>query len=145
MANVFDVAVYILENLDGVTAMKLQKLVYYSQAWSLVWDESPLFNEPIKAWAHGPVCSDLYEHHRGMFKVSASGFSAKGRSENLEPHQKETIDKVLAFYGDKDSHWLSDLTHQEDPWLDSRRGLSPMERSNNEITHASMAEYYGSL
>ncbi|WP_307850044.1 MULTISPECIES: type II toxin-antitoxin system antitoxin SocA domain-containing protein [unclassified Saccharopolyspora] len=42
-----------------MTAMKLQKLVYYSQAWHLVWDERPLFDEPVQAWANGPVVPDL--------------------------------------------------------------------------------------
>ncbi|MCG7276629.1 Panacea domain-containing protein [Corynebacterium singulare] len=50
MARVNDVARYILENVDsGVSTMKLQKLVYYAQAWSLVWDEKPLFNSRIEA------------------------------------------------------------------------------------------------
>ena len=38
---VFDVAAYILQKTGSMTTMKLQKLVYYSQAWSLVWDEKP--------------------------------------------------------------------------------------------------------
>ena len=42
---VFDVAAYILEKIGSMTTMKLQKLVYYSQAWSLVWDEKRLFEE----------------------------------------------------------------------------------------------------
>ena len=43
MASVFDVAKYILHKLGTVTTWKLQKLVYYCQAWSLVWDDEPLF------------------------------------------------------------------------------------------------------
>lgn len=50
MATVFDVAAYILEKKGEMTAWKLQKLVYYSQAWSLVWDQRPLFAERIEAW-----------------------------------------------------------------------------------------------
>jgi uncharacterized phage-associated protein len=142
MATVFDVAAYILECLENVTAMKLQKLVYYSQAWSLVWDDAPIFSESIKAWANGPVCPELYELHRGQFLVSCL---AKGESNNLNSDAKETINKILNFYGDKDSQWLSDLTHHEDPWIDARKGLLPGERGSEEITHASMAEYYGSL
>jgi len=65
MANVFDVARYILKHTGPVTAWKLQKLVYYSQAWSLVWDVRPLFPERIEAWANGPVCPELYAQHRG--------------------------------------------------------------------------------
>ncbi len=42
MATVFDVAAYILENTGSISTMKLQKLCYYSQAWSLVWDDKPI-------------------------------------------------------------------------------------------------------
>ena len=45
MASVFDVAVYILNSCGEMTAMKLHKLVYYAQAWSLVCDDSPLFDD----------------------------------------------------------------------------------------------------
>ena len=57
MMTVLDVAAYILERQGSMTTMKLQKLVYYCQAWSLVWDERPLFDESIEAWANGPVLS----------------------------------------------------------------------------------------
>ena len=142
MANVKDVAAYILEKLGEITAMKLQKLAYYSQAWSLVWDEKLLFPERIEAWANGPVVPDLYEAHKGVFKISKLSC---GNPSLLDSLETETIDKVLEFYGDKSSQWLSDLTHKEEPWLNAREGLEPGERGNNEITHAAMAEYYGSL
>jgi uncharacterized phage-associated protein len=57
----------------------------------------------------------------------------------------ETIDAVLKVYGDKPSQWLSDLTHAEEPWREARKGLADGERGKNEISHASMAEYYSSL
>ncbi len=71
--SVFDVAAYILNKQpkkNPITAWKLQKLVYYCQAWSLVWDEQPLFKEKIVAWANGPVVKELYEQHKGMFYVA---------------------------------------------------------------------------
>ena len=43
MASVFDVAAYILQQQGAMTTWKLQKLVYYSQGWSLVWDDDALF------------------------------------------------------------------------------------------------------
>lgn len=55
MANVFDVAQYIVNKTGRISSIKLQKLVYYSKAWSLVWDDDPLFTEEVQAWAHGPV------------------------------------------------------------------------------------------
>jgi len=142
MANAHDIAAYIIKKLGKMTAMKLQKLVYYCQAWSLVWDEKPLFKDRIEAWANGPVVPELYETHRGKFQVLTW---PSGDDKKLSTLQKETINSVLGFYGDKPSQWLSDLTHREDPWVNARKGYSHGERGLEVITHASMAEYYGSL
>lgn len=140
-ASAHDVASYILEKHGPMTAMKLQKLVYYSQAWSLVWDESPLFRERIEAWAAGPVVPALYYRHRGQFQVTVW----EGDTKNLTQSQRDTVESVLRFYGNKSSQWLSELTHSEEPWINARIGLASLERGNNEITTASMAEYYQSL
>ena len=144
MANVYDVAKYILEQQGVITAMKLQKLVYYSQAWSLVWDDQELFSEEFQAWANGPVSPDLYGLHRGQYQITDL---EKGNSDNLNKTEKETIDIVLGTYGDKPSQWLSDRTHSEDPWIEARRASSAEEgeRSQQTITKASMAEYYSSF
>lgn len=143
MANVFDVATYILEKQGGLTAMKLQKLTYYSQAWHAVWEEKPLYNNEIQAWINGPVIQDLYNLHKGKFTVSLSDMPST--TYNLSDSEKTSIDKVLAFYGDKTSQWLSDLTHSEEPWLQARKGLAPNQRGDSVITLSSMAEYYESL
>lgn len=142
MASVHDVAAYILKRKGSMTTMKLQKLVYYCQAWSLVWDERPLFDERIEAWANGPVVPDLFHAHKGRFEI---GECPEGNRRNLDTTARETIDAVLGFYGHKDSQWLADLTHQERPWRDARKGLAPGERGNHEITHAAMAEFYEGL
>lgn len=142
MADVFDVAAYILKKHGSLTSMKLQKLVYYSQAWSLVWDEKPLFKERIEAWANGPVSPDLYAAHRGEFMVAKE---PKGDAKLLTKDEKDTVNAVLETYGDKGANWLSALTHSESPWIDARAGLSDGERSNRPITHGQMAEYYGNL
>ena len=142
MVSVFDAAKYILEKQGPLTTMKLQKLIYYCQAWSLVWDEEPLFAEQIQAWASGPVVRELYELHRGMFSISDI---AKGDIGNLSATQRATIDAVLQAYGHKSAQWLADLTHMEQPWNDARRGFDPGDNCENEITLASMAEYYTSM
>ena len=139
MASAHDVAAYILRKSGEITAMKLQKLVYYSQAWSLVWDDEPLFKERIEAWVNGPVAPDLYKIHRGQFKVAAW---PKGNPRKLTSEQRQTIDAVLDYYGDKSSQWLSDLTHREAPWIEARKGLEPGDLSSREISLASLAEYY---
>jgi uncharacterized phage-associated protein len=141
MASVHDVVSYILRKHGPTTAMKLQKLVYYCQAWSLVWDERPLFSARIEAWVNGPVVPALYRIHKGQFRIS----EWCGNPDNLSRTQKETVDAVLRFYGPKTAQWLSDLTHRERPWQDARSGLKDAERGKSEISHASLHEYYSSL
>lgn len=142
MASVFDVAAYILSKIGEVTTWKLQKLVYYAQAWSLVWDERAMFPERIEAWANGPVCPDLYKKHRGQFAV---GSITGGDPSKLDDTARETVDAVLTYYGDKSAQWLSDLTHAEDPWRITRGDLPSRAASDSEITLEAMADYYGSL
>lgn len=141
---VFDVAKYILEELGSMTTMKLQKLVYYSQAWSLVWDEEPLFSEEFQAWANGPVCPDLFYAHKGLFKISKTRFR-HGDSSKLSSHQIETLDSVINYYGDKDGHWLSMLTHKERPWKDAREGYPDGDSCEEIITKESMQDYYSGI
>lgn len=143
VVSVFDIAKYILERTGEITAIKLQKLVYYSQVWNLVWDEEPLFYEQIEAWANGPVIPVLYDVHRGYYSISPD--MIPGDSSKLSSKQRANIDTVIKFYGDKTSLWLSRLSHNEDPWLSSRIGLEPGERGTEDITLDSIADYYSSL
>jgi uncharacterized phage-associated protein len=142
MATAHDVAAYILERKGEMSAMKLQKLVYYAQAWNLAWLRTPLFGERVEAWAKGPVVRELYARHRGYYSVGHWPF---GSSAALTAEQQDTVDRVLSFYGDKDAAWLSDLTHAERPWKEAREGLPEGERGHFEITPESMMNYYASL
>ncbi len=143
--SVRDVAEYVLRKSGAMTAMKLQKLVYYAQAWSLVWDERPLFNERIEAWANGPVCRALYSAHHKQFMVEPGQIVRDHLS--LDEKAVRTIDAVLAFYGDKSAQWLSDLTHLENPWklARERAGVPEGAMCEEEITLADMHEYYSGL
>lgn len=143
MANVFDVAKYILKKKGKLSTMKLQKLCYYAQAWSLVWDDAPLFEEEFEAWANGPVCKELFLKTQGKFWVTAN--DEDGDIRKLKSYQKETIDVVLNHYGNKDAQWLSQLTHMEDPWIDARKGVPAGVGCSNIINKESMAIYYSGL
>ncbi len=144
MATIFDVAKYITKSMGEMSAMKLQKLMYYSQAWNLVWEEEALFPNDFQAWANGPVLSALYDCHRGMFKVDESLFE-KADINNLTEEQRANIDKVLAFYGQQTAQWLSNLTHQENPWLEARGELPAGASSTRVIPQSAIHEYYSSL
>lgn len=143
MPNVFDTATYILEQKGSMSTMKLQKLCYYSQAWSLVWDDAPLFNEDFEAWANGPVCPELFFKTQGKYSVCAA--DETGGEGDLTEEQKNTIDSILDYYGKHNAQWLSQLTHLEAPWKNARAGIPNNAGSNRIISKESMALYYGGL
>ena len=136
MVNIFDVSKYILEKKSELPAMKLHKLLYYSQAWHITWEENVLFHEDIEAWENGPIIPILYPEHKDIFKLTPE-LLLKGDSSKLNKLEKENIDKVLLHYGDKTSQWLSDLTHMEDPWIKTK--------IKETILLADIHEYYSGL
>lgn len=142
MVTVHDVAAYILRRHGRMSAMKLQKLVYYAQAWLTVWSLEPLFPERIEAWAKGPVAPDLYQRHRGRFEISAW---PTGDPDALDEVTAHLVNTVLDYYAPHSAEWLSELTHNERPWQDARRHVPPSERSHQEITPEMLRSYYGAL
>ena len=146
MANVFDVAEYVLSKLGGTTTMKLQKLVYYCQAWSLAWDGVPLFQEEFQAWMNGPVCNELYQAHKGVFEVGSGFFEVFTSDEpGFSEDNYDSMNAIIKDYGDKPPYWLSELTHMETPWRLARNGLTVGEHSSNIISKESMQMYYEGL
>lgn len=146
MANIFNMARYILSKQGRMSTWKLQKLCFYSQAWSLAWTCKPLFPEDFEAWSNGPVCPILHFVHRGKFMVSLVDIpeSYEG-APPLDEDQRDSIDKVLGLYGDWEPYELREQTHEEDPWKDARGDTKDGEHSHAVITKDAMGEYYGSL
>lgn len=144
MATVFDVAKYILDKYGAMSAMKLQKLIFYTQAMSLVWDDVPLFENEFEAWAKGPVCRELFQTHKGKFMLQDSNFLSAydPDTSNLTPEQKETIDVVVTSLIDFPPYKLSDMVHQEKPWIDARGNCPAGERCSSIIPKKAMLEYY---
>ncbi len=119
--------------------MRLQKLLYYCQAFSLVYDGTPLFKDRIEAWMNGPVVPGLWAKHRYEYMIDDVDHDSK---ESLDNDNIATINLVLDAYGEMTGGQLSALTHSESPWLDARRGLNAGQRSSQEITHESMQRFY---
>lgn len=138
MATVKDVAAYILRTSGPMSAMKLQKLVYYSQAWSLAIRGKRLFVEQVQAWAHGPVVYELFEMHRGQYAVSR----LPADSQELVAEDRRHVDRVLGHYARMTADALSKLTHAEGPWLTARAGVPEGERASAVITAEAMGKFY---
>lgn len=138
IVSIFDVAKYILIIRGEMSRLKLQSICYYCQAWSLVWDNKPLFEEEFRAWTVGPICLELFNGTKESFSITADDMP--GHADNLRIAQKETIDAVLEYYADHNIQWLASLARSETPWKEVYElGCY------NIITKESMASYYGSL
>lgn len=138
MTNIFDVAKYIIQlHKNDISVMKLQKLCYYAQAWSLAWTDSPLFNEDFQAWANGPVCPELFYKTQGKYSVNADDIMEG--EDNLSDSQKDIINRVFAHYGEHNAKWLGQLSIMEQPWIQAKNEI------NRIITKESMKEYYKNL
>jgi uncharacterized phage-associated protein len=131
-----DIASYIESQLGSVSAYKLQKLVYYAQAWSIAWTRLPLFPDAIKAWQDGPVVPCVWQARKN---------GERGDAEALGAEHRATVDAVLAFYGSLEANQLIDLSHREAPWRNARIGVAPDESSTREITIEAMRTYYAPL
>ena len=110
----------------------------------LIRENEPLFPDEIQAWTNGPIISTLFEKHKGIREISFEFFKDVNYN-SLNHEQKETINKVLNLYGNKNTRWLVNLTHSEEPWKDARVGLKEGEVGTKEITKESIKNYYSSI
>ncbi|CAL9328712.1 hypothetical protein SUDANB121_00036 [Nocardiopsis dassonvillei] len=145
MATIYDTARYILDRLGKMSAMKLQKLCYYSYGYHLAWEERPLFEQHFEAWANGPVSPHLYARHRGQFVVAPEDIT--GDPKELDAGERESIDLVLGSMGTLSAHQLSAMTHAEAPWVRARErdNAQGLERSAEPLTNADIHEYFDSV
>jgi uncharacterized phage-associated protein len=140
--NSFDIAKYFiwLANETGsfISNLKLQKLVYYAQAWHLALHEQPLFNEDFEAWVHGPVIPDLYHNYKNFGWKPIQEEITLDLPETILSYLKEVADEYFAC----DAYELEQMTHLEAPWQRARVGLMPDQPSSNIIQKTWMQEYY---
>jgi uncharacterized phage-associated protein len=115
-----DVAKYFLalideDSGDSITNLKLQKLVYYAQGFSLAILSKPLFSDTIQAWEHGPVIPSVYDKYkkhgaRNIPKPKRVDFSI------YSDQTKDLLNEVYEAYGQFSAWRLRELTHKEPPW-----------------------------
>jgi len=140
----------------NINPIKLQKILYYVQAWHLVFfDKHPLFYEEPMAWVNGPVYREIYNKYKKDWQRHENISIKKGinieeemnkilNNLELDDEQVKFLFAVLQKYATMTSGQLVYLTHAEDPWNEAREGLQPFERSENTISFDSMYNYYSS-
>ena len=147
---VYSVALYLLaladeKNVKDINHKKLQKLVYYCQAMSLVQTGEELFDNNIEAWVHGAVVPDLYEELKGkdirLLQSMVSEIKDQ-LEEDLTDEEKKIIKDTFKLYGNLRVEFLETLNHAEDPWRKTRGVLGENQPSNEIITTDAMKKYY---
>ncbi len=137
-----DIAKYFIASFQKkkkeISNLKLQKLLYYAQAWHLALYGSPLFADSIEAWVHGPVVPSVFREYKR--------YAWRPITENVEAQTtadvKFHLTEVIGVYGEFDATKLERMTHREGPWKETRGTLSPDEPSNRVITQESIKKYF---
>lgn len=130
MERILDVAQFIFDEYrrisgEWIDEMKLHKLLYFSQRESFAILGRALFQEDLEGWKYGPVSVDV----RSRF-AKDGGIEADTREVSLDAIY--ILKNVILEYGQIESWRLSELTHKEISWLNSRKGLRPND-SGHEI------------
>lgn len=142
----------------SISPLKLQKLLYYIQAWFMVFygRENTLFSEVPQAWVNGPVYPTIYHFYKNKAANmcdhldssvfydgdALEGLSLLTKTLGLNADQFETMESVIMMYGKQSQNQLIWLTHSEQPWASARGGLAPFEKSEQEISLDTMYAYY---
>lgn len=165
MHNAIDIARYIIkysnEKYYEITNLKLQKLLYFVQAFFLIEKEKgygyPAFSDKIEAWVTGPVVPNVYEEfkyysginipHLDEYLTSdpTSHWNIKKEKYNdsiISEHDKKGIETMIDYFKNWATNDLIKLTCNQKPWLDA---FNPDDiEHTNEITPESIKEYFES-
>ncbi|NWN45520.1 Panacea domain-containing protein [Candidatus Phytoplasma pruni] len=140
--NIFDIANYIIENnICPITKMKMNKMIYYAHAKSLVEYNEPLVTEEMQAWIYGPVFPTLTKVLKKFtYQPIPINTIKQGNSNKLTAQQKAILDTIIQKYGDKKASFLSHQTHDELPWLNAYDEHKPW--SENVINDEDIKTYF---
>ncbi|WP_126245392.1 Panacea domain-containing protein [Chitinophaga rhizosphaerae] len=133
---------------DTISPMKLQKLIYYAQAFHLVQFDKPLFNDKIEAWMHGPTVPSIYERFDNEDRSGIPYnklFDPKYPYPDVPEETAEFLEDILFRFGEHSAWFLETLSRQELPWIEARNGIASCKKCNAEITHASMKKFYSKM
>lgn len=111
-------------DIPELTPMKLQKLMFYAQSWSLKIYDAPIFDDFFAKWRYGPVIPSLYHKVKMYgannitsmivdFKIEGGNlFSIQPTVPDSDIKINALVDKIAEVYGELRGTQLSFLTHQ---------------------------------
>lgn len=98
---------------EYITNLKLQKLLYFVQAMSLMIFGKRAFPEKILAWSYGPVINEVYQKYK---QNHGSEINSESNIKNISSGLYKIIEEVINSYGSIEANKLIDFTHEEEPW-----------------------------
>lgn len=130
------------ERGELLTPLKLQKLMFYADAWCMALFDEELTNEKFQAWVHGPVAPSQFQRFRQFqWRPITSDISAPDYSEN----HKIFLNEIIDVFGSESATALEIMTHQEPPWREARGDIPDDEPCTNEISKTTTKEFYSSI
>jgi len=130
---------------EFISHMRLQKLLYYIQGWSLAIRHDAAFGAVIQAWRHGPVVRSVYREIKDEYqslKDQPIPFAFGSDPESLSDNEKGFIRSIWDCYKRYSATELRNKTHKESPWLIARDNCAPDEHCSVEITQESMRQFF---
>ena len=131
LPSVFAVAEYLIAACDArasgldddlMTHLKLQKLVYFAQGASLHYTGAPLFNEPLEAWEHGPVCPILYRYFKDAGRLPIPVLKPLEVARTcFSEAQLDALDTAVLLFGGYSANSLRQMSHLDPAWTKARK------------------------
>ena len=138
-----DIAAYVVKRChelkSAVSNLKLQKLLYFIQAYFLMVDGKPCFEDKIEAWSFGPVVPSVYQVYKYYCAGSIPYFGDE-KIGNISYPDRQKIDAIINVFSGRSANELVEITHRQSPW---REAYVPYQ--NNEITIQSIREYFDGI
>ena len=140
---------YILKHYGPMSHLKLQKLLFYCDAYCLAYFGQELVTDKFEAWVHGPVSRRVYENPRDKSilysDVSYSeqdGVDVDKAFSKLTQDQQSLVTAVLKDLSTWTGPELETATHRETPWRQARAGRSEAEKCHELISKKTTMDYY---
>ena len=124
---------------EAMTPLKVQKLLYFAQAYYLANFEKPLFAEDFQAWAHGPVVPSIFQAY-SEFRWEA--IPPQEIDQEIDRDVAEYLEAVYQEFGKFSAKELERISHQHAPWLDVRGKLPPEARCTDVIKKSDIENFY---
>jgi uncharacterized phage-associated protein len=127
-----------------ICPLRLQKLLYYCQGWSLGLLGRPLFRQPLEAWTRGPVVAEVYERFKGT-RDGITPERAGAATATLPAGEAAIVEMVWREYACYTPGQLVEMTHSEPAWREARGDLAPTDHSSALLSSETMANHFRDL